>query len=98
MSGSNYHVSVQQILEGEKKLKLLSSLRLVSASKGSVKLNDIINPLEKVSSTVTPITCDQDFEKFIPILNECDEAVLSNEQLKSLVFVAGYLLNNTCSH
>ncbi|GFO08860.1 transposable element p transposase [Plakobranchus ocellatus] len=98
MSGSNYYVSVQQSLEGEKKLKLLSSLRLVSASKGSVKSKDIIDPLEKVSSTVTPVTCDQDFEKFIPILNECDEVELSNEQLKSLVFIAGYCARKAVAH
>ena len=44
LSGSNFHVSVQQLLESEKKLKLLSVLKLVSASKGAVTLKDITEP------------------------------------------------------
>ena len=37
LAGSNFHVSVNQIVKGEKKLKLMSALKLVSASKGKAQ-------------------------------------------------------------
>lgn len=40
LSGSHYHVSVTQVLESEKKLKILSSLKLKSSKFGSFNLKD----------------------------------------------------------
>eukprot|EP00745_Piridium_sociabile_P000858 TRINITY_DN1054_c0_g1_i10.p1 TRINITY_DN1054_c0_g1~~TRINITY_DN1054_c0_g1_i10.p1 ORF type:complete len:707 (+),score=149.43 TRINITY_DN1054_c0_g1_i10:209-2329(+) len=87
LSGSNFYVSVQQLLEGEKKLKLLSVLKLVSASKGAVTLK-----LEEKRTELTA-SSDEEHKQFIPVLSECDATELSAEQLKALVFVSGYAVS-----
>ena len=99
MSGCNYHVSVQQLLETEKKLKLLSVLKLISTSGGSLKLKDITEPLQEIRTDDS--SCHNDVQYFVPLLFDCDGIELVPEQLKALVFVSGYcarkaLLNVTC--
>lgn len=89
MSGCNYHVSVQQLLEGEKKLKLLSVLKMVSASNGSLTLKDMTEPLEELK-TQQDSASDQEYMAFLHLLKDCESVEVSNEQLKALVFVAGY--------
>ena len=82
MSGCNFHVSVQQVLEGEKKLKVLSVLRLISASNGTMKLKDITVPLEETKSQFESTSCDTEFNHFSPLLCDCDNIDISHEQLK----------------
>lgn len=97
MSGCNFHVSVQQLLEGEKKLKLLSVLKLVSASKGTLTLKDITEPLEERKSQLTAAS-DEDYKTFLPVLADCDSVELNAEQLKALVFVTGYAVSKVLPH
>lgn len=97
MSGSNYHVSVQQLLEGEKKLKLLSVLNMISASNGALSLRDIIEPLEEVRSQQTS-QADGEYETFLPVLSDCEEINVTSEQLKALVFVSGYCVAKALRH
>lgn len=89
MSGSNFHVSVQQVLEGERKLKLMSVLKLVSASKGNLALKDVTGPLEEVKQQSEAVT-DDEFNQFTHVLPESEHVQLENEVVKGLVFVAGY--------
>lgn len=96
MSGCNFHVSVQQLLEGEKKLKLLSVLKMISASNGALSLRDITEPLEEARSEQA-FSSSVEYRDFLPILRECDSVELNSEQLKALVFVSGYCVSKAVS-
>ena len=58
LSGSNYIVSVIEVLQSEKKLKLKGFLKLYSASKGIIKIKDFF--LE-FSGTVSKSHYDKEF-------------------------------------
>ena len=92
MSGSSFYVSVQQLLESEKKLKLMSVLRLVSASKGALTLKDITEPVQEKQNELTALS-NIEYLDFLNVLPECDNVELSNEQMKALVFVSGYAVS-----
>lgn len=93
MSGCNFHVSVQQLLEGEKKLKLMSVLRMISASNGALRLKQITEPLEEVKSDRSLSLQETELVSFLPRLADCDSIEVSDEQLKALVFVSGYCVS-----
>lgn len=46
MSGGNYHISVMQVLESERKLKMLSVLKLKSATTGVFSLKEFLDNCE----------------------------------------------------
>ena len=48
ISGSNYLVSVQEVLESKKKLRIKSLLKLYSASKGVITIRDYIGNFNDV--------------------------------------------------
>jgi hypothetical protein len=50
MSGGNYHISVMQVLESERKLKMLSVLKLKSSNKGEFSLKEFLDSCEQESS------------------------------------------------
>jgi hypothetical protein len=43
MSGANYHISVTQVLESERKLKMISLLNLKSAKNGVFHLKEFLD-------------------------------------------------------
>ena len=59
LSGSNYLVSVQEVLQSEKKLKIKSLLKLYSASKGAITIRDYIGNFSDVKHQ----HCDDGFVK-----------------------------------
>lgn len=87
MSGSNFHVSVQQLLEGEKKLKLMSVLKMASASKETLTLKDITDPLEETRSQLT-VKSDENYMEFVPLLAECAGIEVSDVRLCCIESVA----------
>jgi len=90
LSGANYHVSVQEIKESEKKLKVISMLHVMSASRGNISIQDF---LIKTDETKVTDTCSVDaaVTEFLPVLELCDDAELSQSETQPLVFVAGYV-------
>jgi len=48
LSGANYHVSVQEIKESEKKLKIISLLHVLSASRGKISIQDFLLKSDEV--------------------------------------------------
>lgn len=89
LCGSNYHVSVQQILEGEKKLKLVSVLKLVSASQGTLSIKSFTAPLTEAAADQN-MAADHT-QQFEGLSGDAVESVqVTDEQQKALVFVAGY--------
>jgi hypothetical protein len=97
LSGTNYNISVQQVLEGEKKLKLMSVLKLVSSSKGTLTLKEIADTLEE-SQIANSICANDNFHQFLPFIEGCDSTTLSPEQCKVLVFISGYAASKVLPH
>lgn len=87
MSGSNYYISVQEILESEKKLRVKSLLKVKSDKYGNFTISDLIysHCFENDS-----LTDDTYIDKFLPILDIIDFDNLSKNDLKVLTFVSGY--------
>ena len=94
-AGSNYHVSIQNIIEGEKKLKLMSILKLVSASKGSIKFEDFEGPLKRIKAA-EQVKTSKEYMIFLDRLSECESIELSETQLKPIVFISGYSAKKVC--
>lgn len=90
LSGSNFHVSVTQILESEKKLKILSLLKLKSSKYGVFSISQFALEDEKnISSDFNSF----DVSPFLEILDKSDSVSVNNEEYNSLFFIAGY-----CTH
>ena len=92
LSGSNYLVSVQEVLQSEKKLKIKSLLKLYSASKGAITIRDYIGNFSDVKHQ----HCDDGFVKKFPYdmiskQPKCDD-------LSALLVIAGYVSYKSRSH
>jgi len=90
LSVANYHVSVQQLKESEKKLKVISMLQVVLASHDSVSLHEFVARMSVTSNNA----CDDDtavlgLNDFLSALDLCDDMTESESHV--LVFIAGYV-------
>jgi len=90
LSGANYHVSVQEIKESEKKLKIISMLHVLSASRGKISIQDFLLKSDEVTDTGTS-DVSAVVTQFLPALDLCDDSELSQSETQPLVFVAGYV-------
>lgn len=90
MSGSNYHISVQQVFESERKLKGLSLLRIVSRSRGTLEIKEIVTQCNETEETVTlePNIIEE-------ILYQCMEVEIEREVLQTIVYISGYAARKT---
>jgi len=88
LSGANYHVSVQEIKESVKKLKIISMLHVVSALRGKISIQNFLLKTDEVTDTsdVTAVVT-----QFWPALDLCDDSEMSQSETQPLVFVAGYV-------
>lgn len=90
LSGGNYHVSVQQVLEAEKKLRLSSALELSSDKLGHIAVRNIRDSLlDEVSTCENTIPSEL---TGIPLevldsCYSCDEA--------SMVYISGFVVHKT---
>lgn len=89
MSGCNYNVSVQQLYESERKLKVLSLLKL---SGNDLHIKDIIKEINTTETDQEIIDSDGiSLGNFEEILEEsCSMQINSNEE-ETIVFIAGYV-------
>ena len=95
MSGTNYHISVQEIRESEKKLKLMSLLHVVSAAHNKISLTDFIT---QCSDSVSPMSRDDIMKlDLIECLYMCDDIDVNDAQRNALIFIAGYVGFKMCS-
>ena len=90
LSGANYHISVQEIKESEKKLKIISMLHVLSASRGKISIQDFLLKSDEVTDTGTS-DVSAVVTQFLPALDLCDDSELSQSETQPLVFVAGYV-------
>ena len=85
LSGSNYLVSVNEVLQSEKKLKVRSLLKLYTNSHGIIRIKDFFMEFSEPSSG----KCDEEFVKEFAYDNVSTKA--KNEDLASLLYTAGYV-------
>jgi hypothetical protein len=90
LSGTNYNVSVQELKESEKKLKIVSMLHVVSASRGSITMKDFITPVA-TNTFCNEIDIVDSVACLLPALADCDNVEISESECQSLVFIAGYV-------
>lgn len=88
MSGGNYHVSLQQILESERKLSLYTTLKIGNENLNLRKLNDLDKDKFTESADVTKYIIDN----FSEIMNEeINLNTFDNNMMKACVYIAGYI-------
>jgi hypothetical protein len=91
MSGGNYHISVMQVLESERKLKMLSVLKLKSSNKGEFSLKEFLDSCEQESSQDE----NELVEKFEDALIIAEDEAISQDEAEVLVYIAGYIAHRT---
>lgn len=90
MSGSNYNITVKQILESERKLKILSLLKLHSSKHGEFHIKDFLPSCEEelvFNRDDQDLTLFQDVDTNWPILSEND--------IKVLIYIGGYIVQKS---
>jgi len=92
MSGANYNVSVTQIMESEKKLKIMSMMKVVTGGKGELTLQDFISGCQtEINSMDNSAASETCLTSFLPVLNDCDSVVISDAEMSAIVFISGYV-------
>ena len=92
LSGANFHVSVQEIKESEKKLKIVSILHAVSASRGLISLRDfVVQANDSFVCERAEVEADDNVNSLLSCCLECDDVEISETESQSLVFIAGYV-------
>ncbi|PSN30096.1 hypothetical protein C0J52_26283 [Blattella germanica] len=93
MSGCNYNVSVQQIIESERKLKVTSLLKLRSRSSVSLNVSEVIADINASTENIVTVDC---FEEFDTIMAACSEIEIDDSTLEVIIFIAGYVSFKVC--
>lgn len=89
MCGGNYHVSVIQILESEKKLKLISLVNLTSAKSGDFQIKTFLsNCAESASDDRVDVDIDDCFEDAVSLADVID---VTESNHRVLIYIAGYV-------
>ena len=92
LSGSNYLVSVKEVLQSEKKLKVKSLLNLFSSTKGTITIRDyLINFSDEKKQR-----CDSNFVDSFPYINISKQNTI--DDLSPLLLVSGYVAHKSISH
>ena len=90
MSGTTFHVSVREIIESEKKLKLMSVLSLRSASLGHVSIAQFTADCTTVCEDHL-VDVDLVARPFLSAVRESESVIVSDSDMHALVFIAGYI-------
>lgn len=92
LSGSNYLVSVKEVLQSEKKLKVKSLLNLFSSNKGTITIRDyLINFSDEKQQR-----CDNNFVSSFPYNNISKQNKI--DDLSPLLLVSGYVAHKSMLH
>lgn len=90
MSGDNYHISVVQVLESERKLKMISLLKLTSAFKGTFQLNNLLPDFNHETFTNKNNVIEID-EVFLDALILTTDKRIRENDCKVLIYIGGYI-------
>lgn len=77
MSRGNYHISANQVLESENKLKLMDWLKLRSSNRSEFCFKLFPGYADEPKETYFASSCS--FEDFVNILSEIQKVVISNK-------------------
>lgn len=96
MSGGNYCIALRQILESEKKLKVLDLIKLKSKTSGdiSIKLLSVDDSLDNISSVNDVFNDDADvcdISDFQDIVFSAKEFDIAENIMSVLIYIAGYV-------
>jgi len=82
-----------EIIESEKKLRILSVMKLVTHSHGSITVRDFIAGCHEsgVSDTDSEIDSSVNLAAFSAVLSDCDAVCISDSEMSALVYIAGYV-------
>lgn len=92
MSGSNYHISVQQVLESERKLKITNLLKLKSFMQGDVSLKHFLIDFSSITGNIDRFSLDEEEE----ILEISGEVMLDSNTISGIIYIAGYASKKLC--
>ena len=92
LSGSNYLVSVNEVLQSEKKLKVKNLLKLYTSSKGVINIKDVLVEFSYTSMRHG----DAEFIKSCPFNNL--STMVKEENLATLLYSAGYVARKARSY
>jgi len=83
MSGANYNVSVTQVMKSEKKLRILSVMKLITDSNKEIAVRDFIaGCLAEVDGNETEHKCNDNLTAFASVLTECDDVCRTASYLR----------------
>jgi hypothetical protein len=93
MSRTNYNVSVTQIMESEKKLKILSVMKVISGNDCEITLREFVAGCQTGQSEIefTDQSANQLLSPFMSVLTDSDDFEISKTEMSALVFIAGYV-------
>ena len=97
MSGANYNVSVTQVMEAEKKLRILSVMKIMKCRDATFTLRDFITSCqgEKVDDDVTSSdldnACQTQLSHFNSVVDDCDDVIITDSEMSGIIFIAGYI-------
>lgn len=95
MSGGNYHVSVAQILQSEKKIKVVNLLTLKSARCGQFQISDLFSDVNEIDFSNTN---DEFINKtFEDIDKHTDVVEVTKNDFMALMYIGGYIVNSLTS-
>lgn len=92
MSGANYNVSVTQVMESEKRLKIMSVLKIASCGSGLTVMDFIKGcQTEIMASGAERESNPECLTSWQPVLNELDDIIIPDHEMSGIVFIAGYV-------
>jgi hypothetical protein len=92
MSGANYNVSVVQIMESEKRLKIVSFMKIFKCGNRMLSLKDFITGCQtEILSSEQPDSDAICLSQFLSVLNDCDDVTIADNEMSGIVFIAGYV-------
>lgn len=88
MSGCNYHISVTQVLESEKKLKIMNLLRVRGAN-SDVSIHSIFQHSELNETHEFPNT-----DQFVSTYEDIDSNCIEENDRNVLIYISGYVAHS----
>jgi hypothetical protein len=96
LCGGNYHISVQQVLEAEKKLRISSALLLSSHKHGTIAVQRICEDLATDNVDIENLSVVNVSDNFKDVLNEVIDCIFKCDEA-SLVYIAGYVVRKVAA-
>ena len=88
MSGCNYNVSVTQILESEKKLKIMNLLKVQSSDSKTCKISNLLDTAPDTAEGNELVDIK---EKFPSLFEQVSESEIGDHDASVLMYISGYV-------